>query len=140
MAWVTLDTPPAERDDRLAELGKVFDVATAVFVVDTWRSGSSYDLNRDFNWSHHFPSLGPTPRLPDKELFIGRDAMNIGKPNEIMVFSARGAEAVHAVLALEHLGAASTTTTDLDAHSTLFRCTHRSAPEADFMYTWRGCV
>ncbi|KAJ7109224.1 hypothetical protein C8R44DRAFT_986255 [Mycena epipterygia] len=104
VVWVTLDTPPVERDRRLAELGKL-----------------------------PFPSLGPTPRLPDKELFIGRDAMNMGKPNGIMVFSARGAEAVRAVLALEHLDSASTMATELDARSTLFRCTHCSAPEEDFI-------
>jgi hypothetical protein len=57
-----------------------------------------------------------------------------------LAFSARGVEAVRAVLALEHLDATSTTATELDARNSLFKCTHCCTPEQDFVYTWRGCV
>ncbi|KAJ7470603.1 hypothetical protein FB451DRAFT_1254254 [Mycena latifolia] len=138
VAWVTLNTPPAERDTHLAELGKIFDLATAVFIVDTWWSGSSIQHNWDHNWKDHWPSLGPAPKLVDQnELFIGRDAMNL---EHQLVFSSRGAEAVRAVLALEHLDAASATATELDTRNSLFKCTHCSTPEKDFVYTWRGCA
>ncbi|KAJ6546526.1 hypothetical protein DFH09DRAFT_645780 [Mycena vulgaris] len=157
VAWVTLDTPAVERERRLAELGKIFDLAAAVFVVDTWKSGTSNDrMDYDYVWNCTWPSLGPAPALSGgKTVFIGRDAMNMGSPDnmnarerymsafsasEVMVFSMRGAEAVGAVLALEHLDPASATTTELDARNSLFKCTHCSATEQDFVYTWRGCV
>ncbi|KAJ7870246.1 hypothetical protein B0H13DRAFT_2062096 [Mycena leptocephala] len=135
VAWVTFDIP--FRDRRLGELGKIFDLATAVFVVDTWKSGSSIYYQFDYNWTNHWPSRGPAPTLGDDVVFIGRDAMHMAKPNDVMAFSARGADAVRAVLTLEHLDAA-TTTTELDARTSLFKCTH--CAEDEFMFTWRGCV
>ncbi|KAJ7172610.1 hypothetical protein C8R46DRAFT_157791 [Mycena filopes] len=71
---------------------------------------------------------------------MGRDAMNVWRPDkEVMVFSPSGAEAVRAVLRLENLDADTTTTTELDARESLFRCAHCQTNN-DLAYTWRGCV
>ncbi|KAJ7694212.1 hypothetical protein B0H17DRAFT_1058214 [Mycena rosella] len=139
VAWVTRNTPSAENDRRLDELGKIFDLATVVFVVDTWKSGSSIWHNWDHNWTDPWPSAAQCP--DSKVLFIGRDAMNIDLGyGEKLVFSARGAEAVRAVLNLEHLDARSATASGLDARNSLFKCNHCYTPEKDVVYTWRGCA
>ncbi|KAJ7751982.1 hypothetical protein B0H16DRAFT_1887318 [Mycena metata] len=137
--WVTPCTPSADSHRRLRELGRIFDLATAVFVVDTWKCGHSFYHGWDSVWIHNWPSA--TNQLPDaKVTFIGRDAMNLGKPdNEVMVFSPAGAEAVRAILCLENLDANTTTTTELDARNSLFWCNHCPANN-DLAFTWRGCV
>ncbi|KAF7338423.1 hypothetical protein MVEN_02068100 [Mycena venus] len=131
--WVALNDLSPNRQQRLRELEKIFDRATAVFVVQTWRTGSP-------SWGSSWPSRGGAPELPASEvLFIGRDAMKFKPDNSAVVFSARGADAVRAILALENLGP-TTTTTELDARRSLFKCTHCSGTEADFSFTWRGCA
>ncbi|KAJ7274250.1 hypothetical protein C8J57DRAFT_255027 [Mycena rebaudengoi] len=136
VSWVTLDDP--ERDIRLADLNKIFDLAAAVFIVKSWESGSSSSRN----WKHDWPSLGPAPELPYEQVaFIGRDVMNIKNlKNDRLAFSPRGAKAIRAILSLENLDVANTTATELDARNALYKCDHCSLEAPDIVYTWRGCV
>ncbi|KAJ7757013.1 hypothetical protein B0H16DRAFT_675958 [Mycena metata] len=136
VSWVTLDTPSADRARCFSELGKLFDLATAVFLVDAQTSGSSSYYQ---NWRSGWPSLGPAPELPDsKVVFMGRDTMNMKQPdNYAMIFSKRGADAVRALLVPEHLDPATATTAELDARNSLFKCNHCLS---DLAFTWRGCV
>ncbi|KAJ6531169.1 hypothetical protein B0H19DRAFT_1273386 [Mycena capillaripes] len=155
LGWVTWETPFADRVRRLGELGTIFDLAIVVFVVDTWKSGGSVyhmNWNRNVNWMWtvstsslfgHLAdplSFGHTPQLPNEKIvFIGRDAMNMRKPDDsIMVFSERGSKAVRGLLTLEGLDPASTTAAQLDARNSLFKCGHCRKNNA--AYTWRGCV
>lgn len=66
--WVTLNTPHAERDRRL-ELGTIFGLPTAMFIVDKWMSGSSVYHSWDYNGTTRWPSWGPVPDFSGNKVY-----------------------------------------------------------------------
>ncbi|KAJ7132880.1 hypothetical protein C8R43DRAFT_956716 [Mycena crocata] len=91
-ASLPITLPPS-----IAWIRKVFDLATAVFIVDTWKTSGSCYHNWAYQWNHDWPALKPVSPLlsNNKVVFIGCNIMHLAKPNpEIMIYSERSADAV----------------------------------------------